>query len=110
MQINFQELRTIMKSSQMKVYRDGAPVDATYPYIVYQFVNEQYKRASNEVMKDMPLYQISVVTDGTEAHIEPLKNVLKANKVLFEPFIFGPYAAENDETVTQYITYVRCVN
>ena len=110
MQINFQELRAIMKSSEMKVYRDGAPVDAAYPYIVYQFVNEQYKRVSDNVMKDMPLYQIAVVTDGTEADMEPLKNVLKVNKVLFEPFISGPYEAENDSTVTQYITYVRCVN
>lgn len=110
MQINFQQLRAVLKSSNLKVYRDAAPIDEPYPYIVYQFVNEQYKRASDNVLKDMPLYQIAVVTDGTEADIEPLKAVLKTNRVLFEPFIFGPYDIENDSMVTQYITYVRCVN
>ncbi|MGQ7172348.1 hypothetical protein ACUOCP_43105, partial [Escherichia sp. R-CC3] len=48
------------------VYRDEAPTIANYPYIVYEFVNEQHKRASNKVLKDMPLYQIAVITNGTE--------------------------------------------
>ena len=76
MQISFQELRDIMKKSGIPVYRDEAPTTAKYPYIVYEFVNEQQKRASNKVLKDMPLYQIAVITNGTEKDYEPLKAVL----------------------------------
>lgn len=64
MQINFQQLRTIMKKSGIPVYRDNAPTTAKYPYIVYEFVNEQHKRASNKVLKSMPLYQVAVITKG----------------------------------------------
>ncbi|MGQ7075456.1 hypothetical protein ACUN90_29040 [Escherichia sp. SP-MK2] len=66
MQINFEQLRTLMKQSGLPVYRDEAPTTAKYPYVVYEFVNEQQKRASNKVIKDMPLYQIAVITNGTE--------------------------------------------
>ena len=66
MQISFPELRDIMKKSGIPVSRDSAPTTASYPYIVYEFVNEQQKRASNKVIKDMPLYQIAVITNGTE--------------------------------------------
>ena len=76
MQISFQELRDIMKKSGIPVYRDNAPTTANYPYIVYEFVNEQHKRASSKVMKSMPLYQIALITDGTEKDYEPLKVVL----------------------------------
>lgn len=110
MQINFERLRSIMKSSGLPIYRDEAPTTAIYPYVVYEFVNEQYKRASNKVMRDMPLYQIALVTNGTEIELKPLKEVLKNNDVLFESFISGPADAENDLLITQYITFVRCVN
>ena len=76
MQISFPELRDIMKKSGIPVSRDSAPTTASYPYIVYEFVNEQQKRASNKVIKDMPLYQIAVITNGTEKDYEPLKVVL----------------------------------
>ncbi|MGH0992112.1 hypothetical protein, partial [Bacillus cereus] len=75
MQINFEQLRTLMKQSGLPVYRDEAPTTAKYPYIVYEFVNEQQKRASNKVIKDMPLYQIAVITNGTEKDYAPLKVV-----------------------------------
>ncbi|MGQ7180569.1 hypothetical protein ACUOA5_37875, partial [Escherichia coli] len=54
MQINFEQLRTLMKQSGLPVYRDEAPTTAKYPYVVYEFVNEQQKRASNKVIKDSP--------------------------------------------------------
>ncbi|WP_459499900.1 hypothetical protein [Bacillus sp. C1] len=109
MQINVQELRTIMKQSGIPVYRDEAPTKAKEPYIVYEFVNEQHKRASNKVLKSMPLYQISVVTKGTEQDIEPLKVVFNDAGVSYAQFDGMPYD-ENDDTVTQFITYVRCIN
>ena len=109
MQIDFETLRRLLKSTNIPVYRDEAPTTADYPYIIYQFVNEQYKRASNKVMNELPLYQIAFITEGTESELRPLKSVLKNNDVLFETFVKGPYSLENDDRVTQYVTFVRCV-
>ncbi|PEZ05562.1 hypothetical protein CN326_13945 [Bacillus sp. AFS018417] len=109
MQFNFQQLRTIMKQSGLQVYRDEAPTTAIYPYIVYEFVNETQKRASSKVLKSMPLYQIAVITSGTEQDIEPLKAVLNAASIEYSQFDAIPYD-ENDNTITQFITLVRCVN
>lgn len=97
-----------MKESGMAVYRDAAPTTAKYPYIEYEFVNETHKRASNNVILNMPLYQIAVVTDGIESDIEPLKAVFNKYGVSYEQFEAFPYD-ENDSTITQFITYVRCV-
>ncbi|WLR54288.1 hypothetical protein LC048_17835 [Mesobacillus subterraneus] len=109
MQINFQQLRTIMKESGIPVYRDEAPTTAVYPYIIYEFVNEIHKRSSSKVLKSMPLYQIAVITKGTETDFEPLKKVFNEHGVEFSPLIGIPYD-ENDDTITQFITMVRCVN
>ncbi|MGW2600804.1 hypothetical protein [Streptomyces klenkii] len=97
-----------MKKSGIPVYRDSAPTKANYPYIVYEFVNEQQKRASNKVIKDMPLYQIAVITNGTEKDYEPLKVVFNEAGVSYSQFDGMDYD-ENDDTITQFITYVRCV-
>lgn len=109
MQINFQQLRDLMKQSNLPVYRDGAPTTAKYPYIVYGFVNEIQRRASNGVLKSMPLYEIYIITDGIESDIEPLKQVFNQNSVEYDMFEAYP-ADENDDTITQFITRVRCVN
>lgn len=108
MQISFQQLRILLHGSEIPVYRDSAPTTAKYPYIVYEFVNEQHKRTSNKVIKSLPLYQISVITDGTESDYEPLKEVFNEFSVSYEMFIGIPFD-ENDDTITQFITYVRCV-
>lgn len=108
MQINFQQLREILKQPGLPVYRDSAPVTAEYPYIVYEFVNEIHKRTSNKVIKSLPLYQIAVITDGAEADYESLKEAFNKNHVPYEMF-FGIPLDENDDTITQFITYVRCV-
>ncbi|MED2323301.1 hypothetical protein P4Y80_19690, partial [Bacillus thuringiensis] len=105
MQINFEQLRTLMKQSDLPVYRDEAPTTAKYPYIVYEFVNEQQKRASNKVLKDMPLYQIAVITNGTEKDYAPLKAVFNEVGVSYSQFDGMGYD-ENDDTITQFITYV----
>jgi hypothetical protein len=109
MQIKFQQLRSIMKESGIPVYRDEAPTKAVYPYIIYEFVNETHKRSSSRILKSMPLYQIAIITKGTEADYEPLKEVFDLKGVEFSAFIGIPYD-ENDDTITQFITMVRCVN
>ncbi|PFJ96414.1 hypothetical protein CN957_09105 [Bacillus cereus] len=109
MQINFQQLRNLMKQSGIPVYRDNAPTKTDYPYIVYEFVNETHKRASSKVLKSMPLYQIAVITNGTEKDYEPLTAIFNENGVEYASFSGIPYD-ENDDTVTQFITSVRCIN
>lgn len=98
-----------MKSSGIPTYRDEAPSAAKYPYIVYEFVNEQSVRASNKVLRSLPLYQIAIITDGIEDDIKPLKKVFNSNGVVYSQFTSGGYD-ENDDTITQFITYVRCVD
>lgn len=110
MPINFQQLRTIMKSSGLPVFREEATTNAEYPYIIYEFVNETKKTASNSVLYHKPLYFIAVISDGTEDDISPLKEALEKNNVSYADFTSGPFDLENDSRVSQYITYVRCVN
>lgn len=110
MPISFQELRTLLKSSGLPVYRDEAPTTAQYPYVVYEFVNESKKKASNSILYHKPLYFIAVVSDGTESDYLPLRGVLEKRKVDYEDFIAGPFEEENDSRITQYITYVRCID
>lgn len=98
-----------MKESGLSVYRDSEPSTAVYPYIVYEYVNETHKRSSNKLLKSMPLYQIAVITKGTESDYEPLKVVFNKHGVEYSMFEGLPYD-ENDDTITQFITNVRCVN
>lgn len=111
MTISFQSLRSILKTLEpgVQVYRDEAPTDSEYPYIIYEFVNEQHRRFSNKVLADMPLYQVAFITEGIEADLKPLKEVLNKNNVSYAAFTPAPYD-ENDSKVTQFITYVRCIN
>lgn len=108
MPINFQQLRKIMKESGLPVYRDSEPTTAKYPYIVYEYVNEIHKRLSNQVLLSMPMYQIAVITNGTESDYEPLKAVFNKYGVEYSQFEGLPYD-ENDSTITQFITMVRCI-
>ena len=111
MSINFQLLRMLLKSSNIPVYRDEAPTSQEdYPYIIYEFVNETKKNASNSVLYHKPLYFIAVVSDGTENDYLPLQKVFENAKVPYTDFTAGPFETENDSKITQYITYVRCNN
>lgn len=107
MQINLQQLRDIMKQSGLPVYRDDAPTNAIYPYIVYEYVNETHRRSSNKVLRSMPMYQIAVITDGTEQDYEALKRSFNHYGIEYSMFFGIPYD-ENDSKVMQYITNVRC--
>lgn len=111
MSIKFDELRRLLKSVEtkdLKVYRDSAPSSAKYPYIIYEFVNEQNQKSSNKVFAEMPLYQIAFITKGIETELTTLKSVFKSNRIPYSGFTAAPYD-ENDDTVTQFITYVRCI-
>ena len=106
--ISFEQLRAILKSTGVNVYRDKASSNAEYPYIVYEFVSEPQRRASSKVFASMPLYQIAYITNGVESELASLKQALNDNKVNYDTFSATPYD-ENDDTITQYVTYVRCI-
>lgn len=108
MWISLNELIDIIKSLGLPVYRNKAPKNTDYPYYVYSFVDQKEKRASGRIFKSLPFYQISLFTEGTERDIEPLINKLNEYRIPFKDFrpIQGD---ENDETITNFYTYVRCV-
>lgn len=107
MPISLDELRVILKTIAPS-YRDSAPTTAEYPHIIYEFVNEIPKRASNKVLFDMPLYQVAYITNGVESELKALKKALNDNEIIYDQFMQIPYD-ENDDTITQFITYVRCI-
>lgn len=109
MSINFEQLRAILKSAGTPVFRDEAPSKQKYPYLIYEFVNEQHRRASSKVFAEMPLYQIAYVTEGIESELRTLKDTLNSHQVEYSAFTPSPYD-ENDKKVTQFTTYVRCIN
>lgn len=106
MSINLNELKAILKSVNPRVYRDQAPKNTDYPYIVYSNISIGKKKASSKLFKLMPLYQVSLFTLGTESDVIPLE---KALSNIPHPDFFGVQGDENDDTVTNFYTQVRVV-
>nr|DAP17764.1 MAG TPA: tail completion protein [Caudoviricetes sp.] len=79
-----------------------------YPYIVYSNVSNSKKMASGKVYKKLPYYQISFFTLGTERDLSVIEEALQNAGIPYSDFT-GIQGDENDETVTNYYTYVRCV-
>lgn len=111
MPISAEALQILLETLEpgIKVYRDEAPSNAKYPYIVFEFVSERYRKVSNRMFAEMPLYQIAYITKGIETELSVLKSLFKQNQVLYEGFTPMAYD-ENDKKVTQFVTYVRCIN
>ena len=108
MSISFDELRIALKSVGVPVTRDKAEKGTNYPYIVYSNVSQGKKMASSKVHRRMPYYQISFYTTGTEKDLIALENALEEAGIPYTDFV-GIQGDENDDTVTNFYTYVRCV-
>lgn len=108
MSIKLNELTTLLKSTTLPVYRDLAPVNKPLPYIVYTYISEDHKRASSNIHKRLPLYQVSLFTKAPEVAFLPITRVLNDNKVPFSPMI-GMQGDENDSTINHFYISVRCV-
>lgn len=108
MWISLSELVDIIKSLGLPVFRNKAPKNTDYPYYVFSFVGQTDKRASGRLYKSLPLYQISLFTTGTESDLAKIRKKFNEYQISFRGFqsIQGD---ENDETVTNFYTYVRCV-
>ncbi|EAD0080278.1 hypothetical protein AWI85_05985 [Listeria monocytogenes] len=105
MLIRLEELRAVLKESGLPVFRDKATNNTPYPYIVYSFVSKKQKFASGKVLASMINYQISIYSNGTEQDIKLLDSPLKKNQIPYTAFM-GVSGDENDETITNYFTYV----
>lgn len=108
MWIKLSDLITILKSLNIPVFRNKAPAKTDYPYYVYSYVGQQDKRASGRIFKSLPLYQISLYTEGTEKDLEPIISKLNEYRIPFKGFQ-SMQGDENDETITNFYTFVRCV-
>lgn len=108
MSINFEQLKMALKSTKLPVFRDKAQLGTVYPYIVYSNVSKGKKMASSKVHRRLPYYQISFYTLGTEQDLVVIENVLEIAGIPYSDFV-GTQGDENDKSVTNYYTYVRCV-
>lgn len=108
MSINFAELRTVLNSTDYPVFRDKSPKNTPFPYIVYSFVSESRKVVSGRTYKRLPYYQISLFTTGTENDLAPIQKSFDESGVKYSPFN-AIQGSENDDTVTNFYTYVRVV-
>lgn len=108
MSINFQQLRTLLKSTGLPVHKNKALTNSTYPFIVYSFISEDFKRASGSIYKRRLLYQVSLYTKGEETDFNVVTKVFNDNKVPFNS-IMSIQGDENDDTVTNFFTNVRCI-
>lgn len=108
MSINFAELRTVLNSTDYPVFRDKAPKNTPFPYIVYSFVSESRKVVSGRTYKRLPYYQISFFTTGTENDLAQIQKAFDENNVRYSPFS-ATRGDENDDTVTNFYAYVRVI-
>lgn len=102
------KLRSLLKDTGYAVFRDKAPVNTSYPYIVYSFVSEDIKHASSRPFKYLPLYQVSLFTTGTERDFKSILNMLNSNGVPTSG-VMAILGDENDDTVTNFFVNVRMV-
>lgn len=108
MSISFEGLKKTLESTGLPVTRDKAKKGTVYPYIVYSNVSVSKKTASNKVFKRLPYYQISFYTTGTEYDLSVLEQALEESKIPYTDFV-GIQGDENDDTITNYYCYVRCI-
>lgn len=108
MSTSFNELIKALKSTKLPVFRDKAAKETNFPYIVYSNVSKSKKMASSKVHRRLPYYQISFYTIGTEKDLAVLETALEEAAVPYADFV-GIQGDENDDTVTNYYTYVRCM-
>lgn len=108
MSINHKELVALLKTTPFLVYRDKAPTGTAYPYIIYSYMYQDFKRASGLIYKALPRYQISLFTKGIESDFLPIIKALDGEKIPFST-VNSIQGDENDESVTNFYIDVGCV-
>lgn len=108
MSINLNELRTLIKTLPYKLYRDKAPKNTDYPYLVYTFDSTDNAHASSNVYRRKRTYQLSLFTDGTEDDLLPIEDLFAKNKIQYGDF-YSTAGSENDDTITNFYTEIQVI-
>lgn len=108
MSIKLTELTSLLKTTKFPVFRDSAPERQLLPYIIYSYISEDHKRASGAIYRRLTLYQVSLFTKGNEKDFLTITKKLNENKIPFSPIV-SIQGNENDDTVTNFFTRVRCI-
>lgn len=108
MSINLEGLKEVLKSTDIPYWRDKAPKNTPYPYIIYSFIAEDIKMAGSRVHRTLPLYQVSLFTKGTEKDFRPIIRAFDSVRVPTTG-VMAIIGDENDDTVTNYFLQVRVV-
>lgn len=108
MSINLIGLKEVLDSTKIPYWRDKAPKNTEYPYIIYSFVSEDTKVASGKIFHTLPLYQVSLFTIGTEKDFRPILYAFSKAGVPTSS-VMSVAGDENDDTVTNFFIKVRLV-
>lgn len=102
------DLTDTLKKTKLPVFRDLAPKNTKYPYIVYSFVSKERKMASGLAYKRLTEYQISLFTEGTEKDLTVLETVLDDADIRYRSFSSFE-VLENQNNVTNFFTFIKVV-
>lgn len=108
MSVNYEQLLTILNATPYSVFRDLAPKNTTYPYVVYSFISKDRKVAGGGMYRRLITYQISLFTTGIEKDLEPIEKIFEKNHLPFTPWM-STQGDENDDTVTNFFTQVKVI-
>jgi len=103
------ELKALLRTTPYKLYRDKAPKNTPYPYMVYTYDSTENIWSGNTVYRRLQNYQLSLFTAGTEEDLLPIEKVLIENKVPYADF-FSTIGDENDDTITNFYTEIKVIN
>lgn len=105
---NMEKFLELLSETGYPFFRDVAPIDTPYPYLVYSLISESPVKASNGIFKRIRKYQLSLFTTGTEEDYEPIYNVFSKYKVPISS-LSSILDSENEDTVLNLYTRVAVV-
>lgn len=105
---SIKQISSLLKKAGYLVFQNKALSNTAYPYLVYSFVSERRKSASNSVYQHLYDYQLSLFTAGAESELSKLTQVLDDNGVLYERFS-QTQGDDNDDTITNFYTYLEVI-
>lgn len=105
---NMGKFLDLLKETGYPFYRDQAPTNTPYPYLVYSLISETPVKASNGIFKHIRRYQLSLFTTGTEDDYSAIYKVFSQYKVPISALNSIP-GLENDDTVLHLYARVGVV-
>lgn len=106
---NLDDVKQAISLAGIEYFRNDAPKNQKYPYLIYEYIGDINVNASNKIIRELQEYQLSYITVGIESELDELKKIFKKNNIFFSSFKGLAYD-ENDLKVKQFVSYVRCLN